>query len=120
MELSENDPLAESRGRLARHVLLTDLITSFGDAIPQSLDSVTVASEPSAIDACVGLARTWRLRRDVRESYVAASQRVEQSLAPLSFVIGPSLLETKDNGPRTKDQGPRTKDNGLPRNLPCH
>jgi hypothetical protein len=87
VELSENDPLTESRKQLARHVLLTDLLTGLGDASPSSLDSVTVASERCAIDAWVALARTWRLRGDVRESYVVASQQVEQefSLSHLEF-----------------------------------
>ena len=42
---------------------------------------------PPPIAACTGLARSWRLRRDVRESYIAASQKVEQdfSLSKLDF-----------------------------------
>lgn len=101
--LSANGALAASRTQMARHVLLTDLLTGLGAAIPSSLASVTVATEPSAMAACVSLARIWRLRRDVRESYDAAAQQIEQALGPLSIVIGPSWFETKDNEPWTKD-----------------
>jgi hypothetical protein len=53
--------------------------------------------------SCVGVVRHWRLRRDVRESYVSAAKRVEQSLGPLSSVISPALLETQANGQRAID-----------------
>lgn len=71
--LSATVALATTRAQLARHVLLTDLCIGLGDAVPPSLASLTVASEPSTIEACVSLARTWRLRRDVRESYINKS-----------------------------------------------
>jgi hypothetical protein len=103
VELPENASLSETRQRLARHILLTDLVTGLGDAVPSSLGVVPIASTPNAKGACVGLARAWRLRRDVRESYVAASTKVEQALGPSSFVISPLLLETRDNGQRTID-----------------
>ena len=75
------------RQRLARHVLMTDLILGVGKTAPSSLVSVPVASTPATAAACVGLARAWRLRRDRRESYVAAARRVEQefNLAALTF-----------------------------------
>lgn len=104
VELPEHASLSEMRARLARHVLLTEFVSVLGDAVPSSLRSVKVASAPSTIGACVGLARTWRLRRDVRESYVATAKQVEQSLGPLSIVISPLLLETTDNGQQTIDQ----------------
>ena len=87
IEFPKKVSLPDIREKLARHVLLTDLITGFDDAIPSSLKSVKVATTPSTIDACVTLARNWRLRRDVRESYVATSKKVEQefSLAQLEF-----------------------------------
>jgi hypothetical protein len=90
--LSANGAFAESRTQLARHVLLTDLLTGLGDAIPASLASVTVASEPSAMAACVSLARTWRLRRDVRESYVAAAQQIEQEFSLSRLAFNPEKL----------------------------
>jgi hypothetical protein len=64
------------RGRLARHVLTTDFLNALQGSIPQQLSSLKTASEPAARKACMGLARSWRLRRDLRDSYVAASNQV--------------------------------------------
>lgn len=86
-DLPAHAPLPDLRERLARHVLMTDLVNGLGKTVPASLASVKVAVSPPAVAASRGLARTWRLRRDVRESYVAASQKVEAefSLSNLSF-----------------------------------
>ena len=100
IEFPAKTSLADARGRLARHVLLTDLIMGLGEAVPSSLGSVAVATSPSGRDLCQTVARNWRLRRDVRDRYVAAAKKIEQSLGPLSFVLGP-LFESKDHGRRT-------------------
>lgn len=86
-DLAGATPLAELRDRLALHVLMTDLVVCLGSAVPPSLASVKVATSAAPRDACVTVARTWRLRRDVRDSYVAAARRVEQdgSLAQIDF-----------------------------------
>jgi len=110
VDLPDNTTLAEMRDRLARHVLLTDLVAGLGDWLPASLTSLKVAASPAQKDACAELARTWRLRRDVRDSYVAAARKVEQSIAPLSLVLSHLL-------PNSKDQGLRTKD--FPETFPC-
>jgi len=110
VDLTDNAALAEIRDRLARHVLLTDLVAVLGDTLPASLALLKVAASPVQKDACVELARTWRLRRDVRDSYVTAARKVEQSISPLSFVPSPLL-------PNSKDQGLRTKD--FPETFPC-
>ena len=70
--------------------------------MPSPLGSVAVATSPIGRDLCQTVARNWRLRRDVRDSYVAASTKVEQSLGPLSLVLGP-VFESRDHGPWTTD-----------------
>ena len=87
IEFPAKTTLPDARGRLARHVLLTDLITGLGETVPSSLGSVAVATSPSGRDLCQTVARNWRLRRDVRDSYVAAAKKVEQefSLGMLPF-----------------------------------
>jgi len=79
--------LDDIRQRLARHVLMTDLVSGLGRTAPSSLATAPVASTPAATAACVELARAWRLRRDRRESYVATALRVEHefNLAALTF-----------------------------------
>ena len=90
VDLPGNAPLPEMRDRLARHVLLTDLVVGLGESLPASLSSLKVATSPAARDACKELARTWRLRRDVRDSYVTAARKVEQesSLGQIEFDPG--------------------------------
>jgi hypothetical protein len=82
-------------------VLLTEFLTSLGEATPSSLAAIKIASTSPTREACIGLAHSWRLRRDVRDSYLVTAKQVEQILGPSSFVMSPLLLETKDEGPRT-------------------
>jgi hypothetical protein len=86
-DIPESMLLDELRQRLARHVLMTDLLVGLGDAVPSKLTSVPVATAPGSTNASTALARAWRLRRDTRESYVAAAKRIEQEfdLAALAF-----------------------------------
>lgn len=90
--IPEGSPLPDARRRLARHVLLTDLITGVGRDIPHQLESAEIAKSPAAVDACVALARTWRLRRDLRERYVAAANRVEEEYSINQLSLQPDRL----------------------------
>jgi PglZ domain len=87
IELPGKATLANIRERLTRHILLTDLIIGLGEKVPSSLANIKIAETPAAVAACTGLAQSWRLRRDVRDSCMAASQKVEQdfSLSKLTF-----------------------------------
>lgn len=88
--------LAEARHRLARHILLTELIQQLGDTVPAPLAAVTLAATTSEIDACLALARHWRLRRDTRDSYVAAANRVEHEFALGRLAFDPQRLREID------------------------
>jgi hypothetical protein len=87
LDLSGQTAPADVRDRLARHILLTELIHGLGDAVPSSMASVPIAASSGGIDACVRLARTWRGQRDYRDSYVAAANNLEQDfhLNPQQF-----------------------------------
>jgi len=78
IEVSSDKSLEDIRLNLSRHILLTELIANLGDAIPDKLKTAKIASSPGAIEACIALVRTWRLRRDFRDSYVVAALRVEK------------------------------------------
>lgn len=80
IELPPTEALSNWRVRLGRHVLMTDLFAALQKHVPASLSSVSVATTPSGVDACVRLARTWRNSRDVRDSYVNVATKVEQEL----------------------------------------
>lgn len=86
-ELPDKATLTNIRERLTRHILLTDLVVGLGDKVPSSLTSIKIATTPAAIAACTSLAHSWRQQRKLRESYVAASQKVEQDykLSTLAF-----------------------------------
>uniref|UniRef100_A0A7C4ATD1 PglZ domain-containing protein n=1 Tax=Desulfomonile tiedjei TaxID=2358 RepID=A0A7C4ATD1_9BACT len=91
--------LDDLRRRLARHVLMTDLISGLGETVPSSLASVPVATTPAATAACVELARAWRLRRDRRNSYVAAALRVEKEFNLDSLTFEPEAMKKIETFP---------------------
>lgn len=90
LELPDKATLANIRERLTRHVLMTDLIVGLGDKVPSSISSVKIAETPAARAACTSLAHSWRQQRKLRESYVAASQKVEQD-----FLLSKLAFDTK-------------------------
>ena len=96
---AEDAALDDMRLRLSRHVLLTDLMVGLGQAVPSRLASAAVASTPAGRDACVALAKAWRLRRDRRESYVAAAQRVEREFALDPADFDPKAIEDLETFP---------------------
>jgi len=85
--------LPDLRQRLARHVLITDFIAGLGDAVPAKFASVPVASTPGSRDACVALARSWRMRRDTRDSYVIAARQVEQEFGIAALQLDQKVIE---------------------------
>lgn len=80
IELPAAEGLPKWRVKFGRFVLLTDFVTALKKQMPAALSSVPVANSLGGVDACVRLARTWRNSRDVRDSYVAAANKVEQEL----------------------------------------
>lgn len=92
VDVSAKATLAKVREGLARHLLLTDLAAGLGDSLPTPLAPIPRAHGPAAVAACSGLAESWRLRRDVRGSYVAASRKVEQELSISKFEFDPEKM----------------------------
>lgn len=90
--LTDAQSLADARQQLAKHVLLTELITALGKDSPSSLGSVKIATTPSGIDSCVRLAKTWRQLRDYRDTYVAAANAVEQEYALANVEYQPATI----------------------------
>ncbi len=91
--------LTDLRRRFARHVLMTDLVSGLGDAVPSKLAPVRVASTPPTTDACKALAKAWRLRRDTRESYMAAARNVEQEFGLAALDFDPRAIEGLETFP---------------------
>jgi hypothetical protein len=91
--------LHDIRLGMARHVLLTDLVVGLGQALPSRLASTAVASAQAAREACVALAKAWRLRRDTRESYVTAARRVEREFTLDSADFDPKASKELETFP---------------------
>ena len=67
------------RAALARHILTTECLARLAP-LPDALATVAVATDPDARQACVTAAQTWRLRRDLAESYAAHANPAEAAL----------------------------------------
>jgi len=84
-----NEGLSELRARLARHVLVSEMAAGLPGPMPAQLASVASAEPGPAREACAALSRTWRLRNDLTETFVAISRRTAAELslvhAPFSF-----------------------------------
>ncbi|HEU5369134.1 MAG TPA: PglZ domain-containing protein, partial [Ktedonobacterales bacterium] len=80
VDLPPTETLEEWRVRLARHLLCTDLLASLRGPLPPQLVTLTVAPDERARAACLDLARTWRQRRDLDDSYARYASRVEGEL----------------------------------------
>ncbi len=68
------------RAEFARYILATDFLVGIGGESPAEFAGIRLPEKPAAKDACVTLAKLWRLRRDLRESYVNHAVRVEAKL----------------------------------------
>lgn len=91
-QASEGVALNDIRQHLARHVLMTDLVVGLEQAVPSRLASAAVASTAAGREACVMLAKAWRLRRDTRESYVTAARQVEREFTLDSADFDPRAI----------------------------
>jgi hypothetical protein len=93
-DLPADETLPELRARLARYVLCTELVASLHDPLPPQLETVRTAPAGPARAVCVRLARTWRVRRDLAESYARYADRTEQELGLTS--VGFDLAQIRD------------------------
>jgi hypothetical protein len=96
IELPGAEALSNWRVRLGRLVLLTDLFFSLKGTVPTSLSSVPVANSAGGKDSCVRLARTWRNRRDLRDSYVNVANQVEDELGLGKIELSVELLQENE------------------------
>ncbi len=88
VELPPDTACPEIRSSLARHVLMTEFVCSLRDSVPPQLSSLKIAADQDARDACTGLVREWRNRRDLRESYAEHADWVEQELQVSKLELG--------------------------------
>lgn len=76
---------AALRGRVARQVLITDLLEAVGDKVPPALSTFGLAPNAVARETAAQLAQTWRNRRDLASSYVHWAAQVQAEIGPGSL-----------------------------------
>lgn len=86
------DTLEGLRAQLARQILLTDLVEALREDVPSSLKTFPVAPQPVAREAAVSLARAWRNRRDLAESYEFRAGRVQSEIGGDALDLGIDAL----------------------------
>jgi hypothetical protein len=90
IELPSSATFVNWRERLARHILLTDLVAALGEHVPAALASAKVAISQGSVNSCVRLARSWRNNRDSRDNYADAANRVEKEFQLDKVAFDPS------------------------------
>jgi len=80
LDLPADESLAAWRARLARYVLVTDLVAGTKAGAAGPLATVKVAAATGEREACIALASNWRLRRDLRDGYIVQANQVEKQL----------------------------------------
>lgn len=78
--VSAADAASEMRFTLARHLLVTEFVSSLDGAVPEKLSAVRIAEKPAARKACAALVSEWRNRQDLRESYAKLADRIDSEL----------------------------------------
>lgn len=68
----------ELRARLARHLLTSEFLAGL-NGVPPELATIRLP-DGAAREACLSLGRTWRLRRDLQESYARMADVVAAEL----------------------------------------
>ena len=96
IDFAATEGLDALRASVARQVLVTDLIEALGDQAPQALDTFATASSPVARQAAVEIAQTWRMRRDLAQSYVRWAEQVQAAISLASLGLDPDALSRSE------------------------
>jgi len=101
--LTAGDDLASLRAVLGRHLLVTEFLTGLDGEIPTALQTIPLPRSKTARQAAAQIAQTWRLRRDLTESYVQTSDKVqaEMGLGKLPWTI--ETLHASETFSRTEE-----------------
>lgn len=84
------------RACLSRYILATAFIMEIKGAIPEPLATVKVAKQGPSRQACLSLAKIWRLRGDLRESYVKWASWVEKELELNKISFGLNQISSSE------------------------
>jgi hypothetical protein len=92
---SQTEDITTYRQDLARYVLLTDFLAKIKDAKKlTTLGKVPQGKKKGHIEFCKNCVKEWQCRRDLQESYILISDRVDEELdiSSLDFSILTNLV----------------------------
>jgi hypothetical protein len=81
IDAADKANLSALRAALERHLLLTDFLDSLHGSTPSRLKTIPLPEGEAARQAAVNIVRSWRLRRDLAESYVQVAHKIEAELS---------------------------------------
>lgn len=100
VDLGAGDELAPLRIRLTRHLLTVDLVLSLADNLPPALQTIPLPKSLAARQSAQSIARAWRARRDLAESYASAAANLETELTLSSQPYSLAALRDCQTFPR--------------------
>jgi hypothetical protein len=102
VQLGDGNDLPGLRAGLARHVLVTEFLSSLAGEKPSSLKTIPQPKSKAARQTAVQIVQTWRLRRDLSASYVQAAQKLEAELGVGSQTWTIDALKSSETFERTE------------------
>jgi hypothetical protein len=94
--------LSGLRAALERHLLLAEFLNSLQGQIPANLKTIPLPESEAAREAATNIVRTWRLRRDLVDSYVQAANKIQAELSLGSIDWKPENLQETETFSRTE------------------
>lgn len=98
----DGNDLPGLRAGLARHVLITEFLSSLAGEIPPSLKTIPLPKSKAARQTAAQLVQTWRLRRDLSASYVVVAQKLEAELGVGNQIWSIEALKSSETFERTE------------------
>ena len=102
-DLPDDEAPAEARGRLCKHLLITEFAVTLHGPLPSMLTAIKVPGSP-AREACVQLVRVWRNRRDLQESYAKAAIGIQRDYGLDSINLDWTALRQVETFPNVEER----------------
>jgi hypothetical protein len=80
VDLGSGDDLSELRIGLSRYLLTVEFISTIPEPLPSALQTIPISDSKPAREIAIEIVRTWRLRRDLADTYYQAAQILEAEL----------------------------------------
>lgn len=92
--------LKDFREKLTRYILISDFIGRLPEDVHiPALDMVPKAQRKVHVEACKRLVITWQSRRDMKDSYINAAEKIERDFDLASIKVPPEKLASVETFP---------------------